>query len=336
MDKDSIIIKKLIIHILDSTVGMPVLSDTELDFGPDLSDFFKVHIEKVSNTDDNKRCQFTEDSEVLKCLKQYNGENFIDFSRALASGLFEIMYSNPTIPPADLAVIHFSHEGQDYIGLLKLNYKTSYTHMTQSKQDGNENKIILQQAILPSQGQRLSEACIIRLDDYSIILVEKKFEINDKKINYFSSLYMKCHAPLSTKAKLDIVTKAVEQVNRKYYSEDDIDRKMEVKKVIYEELEEHGNIRVEAVKEKLFHNNQEMKQEFEEKVEKYNLSHEELRPQHSQTTKKFQKQYLTTDTGIELTIPMEDYTNSNKVEFITNEDGTISILIKNIGQLSSK
>ena len=255
MDKDSIIIKKLIIHILDSTVGMPVLSDTELDFGPDLSDFFKVHIEKISNTDDNKRCQFTEDSEVLKCLKQYNGENFIDFSRALASGLFEIMYSNPTIPPADLAVIHFSHEGQDYIGLLKLNYKTSYTHMTQSKQDGNENKIILQQAILPSQGQRLSEACIIRLDDYSIILVEKKFEINDKKINYFSSLYMKCHAPLSTKAKLDIVTKAVEQVNRKYYSEDDIDRKMEVKKVIYEELEEHGNIRVEAVKEKLFHNN---------------------------------------------------------------------------------
>ena len=33
---------------------------------------------------------------------------------------------------------------------------------------------------------------------------------------------------------------------------------------------------------------------------------------------------------------MEDYTDTNKVEFITNEDGTISILIKNIGQLLSK
>ena len=336
MDKDSIIIKKLIVHILDSTVGMPVLSDTELDFGPDLSDFFKAHIDKIANTDDNKRCEFMEESEVLTCLKQYNGENFIPFSHALASGLFEIMYSNPAIPPADLAIIHFSFEGQDYIGLLKLNYKTSYTHMTQSKQEGNENKIILQQAILPSMGQRLSEACIINLNDYSIVLVEKKFEINDKKINYFSSLYMKCHAPLSTKVKLDIVTKAVEQVNSKYYAEDDFDRKMEVKKVIYEELEEHGNIRVEAVKEKLFHNNQEMKQEFEEKVEKYNLSQEELKPKHSTTTKKFQKQRLTTDTGIELTIPMEDYTDTNKVEFITNEDGTISILIKNIGQLLSK
>ena len=45
MDKDSIIIKKLIVHILDSTVGMPVLSDTELDFGPDLSHFLKAHID---------------------------------------------------------------------------------------------------------------------------------------------------------------------------------------------------------------------------------------------------------------------------------------------------
>ena len=72
MDKDSIIIKKAIVHILDSSVGMPVLSDQELDFGPDLSDFFKAHIGKVTSGDDVKYCQFEEDSEVLACLNQYN------------------------------------------------------------------------------------------------------------------------------------------------------------------------------------------------------------------------------------------------------------------------
>ena len=34
----------LIIHILDSMVGMPVLSDTEIDFGSDFADFLKEHI----------------------------------------------------------------------------------------------------------------------------------------------------------------------------------------------------------------------------------------------------------------------------------------------------
>ena len=33
---------------------------------------------------------------------------------------------------------------------------------------------------------------------------------------------------------------------------------------------------------------------------------------------------------------MEEYRNPDHVEFITNMDGTISVLIKNIGVLSSK
>ena len=60
------------------------------------------------------------------------------------------------------------------------------------------------------------------------------------------------------------------------------------------------------------------------------------RRKNEQTIKKFQKQKLYTDTGIEITIPMEEYRNPDHVEFITNMDGTISVLIKNIGMLSSK
>ena len=33
-------------------------------------------------------------------------------------------------------------------------------------------------------------------------------------------------------------------------------------------------------------------------------------------------QRLLTDTGIELKIPMEEYNNKDRIEFITNSDGT--------------
>ena len=72
------------------------------------------------------------------------------------------------------------------------------------------------------------------------------------------------------------------------------------------------------------------------KLEKYNMEKEVVRPKSEATIKKFQKQHLTTDTGIEITIPMEEYKDPEKVEFITNPDGTISVLIKNIGHLSTR
>lgn len=52
--------------------------------------------------------------------------------------------------------------------------------------------------------------------------------------------------------------------------------------------------------------------------------------------RKYQSQHLYTDTGIEIKIPMEQYKNPQSVEFITNPDGTISVLIKNIEHLEAK
>ncbi len=47
MKKDDMIMKMGIVHILDSVVGMPVLSDCPIDMGSNLCDFLKAHIEKI-------------------------------------------------------------------------------------------------------------------------------------------------------------------------------------------------------------------------------------------------------------------------------------------------
>ena len=248
MKKDDIIMKLGIVHILDSAVGMPVLSDALLDMGSGLSDFFKAHIEKFTESDEVKRCRFSEDSRVMELIRNCSGDNFIETSRQLCEKLYAIMNANIDIPAADVAVLVFSAEGTDYFGFLKLNYKTSYTHATKSEKEGcNRNEIILQKAILPSGGQKLSEAFVVNLSNGSILLTEKKFEVNGEKKNYFSELFLECSAPLSQKSKLDLVTRAVEQVNRKYYGEEDAGRRMETKKSIYEGLGETGCLKVEEV-----------------------------------------------------------------------------------------
>ncbi len=339
MVKEEIRIKKAIVHILDSTVGMPVLSDGELEFGSEFADFLKEHIARVFSGDDGKSCRFyKEESEVYRMLAQYSDDFFVDASKDMAEFLYSIMNSNIDIPPADLIVVRFRYGETEYLGLLKMNYKSLYTHRTMALEEGgNTNEIIRHKSILPPESQRLSEAAIIKLDDLSVQVVEKKYEVNGEKTDYFSYLFLKCSSHMSHKSKLSIVTKAVEAVQKEGYGEaGQYKAQMRAKSIIQEELEEKGGFVVEEIAERIFEEKPELKTAFQDKMEKYNMVKEEVLPQSETTTRKYQKQHLFTDTGIEIKIPMEQYKDPGSVEFITNEDGTVSVLIKNIGHLEAR
>ncbi len=337
MEKEDIRVTHVIIHILDSTVGTAVMSGGLLEHGSDFSDFVRSHIYRVMTSDEGKSCQFDGDSPVYQMVSEMDEDTFIQKSQEIAQKLFDIMYSNIDIPSADLMVVRYDAGQQCGIALLKMNYKSSYTHMTNYTENGNCNDIIRQNAILPAENQKLAEACLIDLNDYSLRVMEKKYEVNGVKTNYFSQMFLQCHGSMSPKTELSIVTRAVEQVQKGYYDESEQwEAHMEAKSILSQELAEQGTIDIPTVAEKIFHEKPELKEEFTEKMEKYNLSEKPVTPQNPSTTRKFEKQYLTTDTGIEIKIPMEEYQNRNSVEFITNADGSISVLIKNIGSITSR
>ena len=340
MNKEDIRIKNVIVHILDSTIGMPVLSDTELEYGSEIAEFLKEHIAKISSGDDAKECRFyKEESEVYHILNSYADEDFVAVSKDIATMLYEIMNSNIDIPPADLMVVRFKEGEDEYLALLKMNYKSLYTHRTMTLEDGegNSNEIIRHKSILPSESQRLTEAAVIRLDDLAVWVIEKKYEVNGEKTNYFSFLFLKCSAHLSHKSKLSIVSKAVESIQKEGYDETErFEKQMRAKSIIQEEIEEKGGFVVEELAEKIFDEQPELKVAFQDKMEKYDMVKEEIQPQSENTVRKYQNQHLYTDTGIEIKIPMEQYKNPKSVEFITNPDGTISVLIKNIEHLEAR
>ena len=330
MTKGDIYLKDTIVHILDSSVGMPVLSDSLLQYGSDFADFLKEHIYKVITSDDIKKCQFIkEESEVFKNLEAaLNGEmDFLIFSRFIAEKMYGILNSNIDIPAADLVMACFEINQIPHMAILKMNYKESYMHQTMPMENGNVNSIIKYRSLLPSESQKLSEAAIIRLDDFSLKILEKKYEVNGKKENYFSQMFLQCTTKLSQKAKLAIVEKAVETVQKEFLNDSEqFEEKMKAKSIIHKELEEQGEINITDLREK-----------FKEKIEKYNIKEDEpIKLVNEATTKKFGKQQLMTDTGIEIKIPMEQYNSTDSIEFITNQDGTISVLIKNIGKITSK
>lgn len=335
--KEEIRLRQVILHIMDSTQGQPVLSDEVLEMGAELQDFIKEHIARIFSGDDSKKCEFHKrESEVYQVLETYDDDRFVEISKDIASYLYSIMNSNIDIPSADLFIVRFACDSLEYLAILKMNYKAMYTHRSVPGDDGVVNEIFRYKELLPAESQKLAEACVIRLTDLVLWLVEKKAEINGKKEDYFSELFLKCHTRLSDKKKLAIVQKAIENVNNSAYEEANrYEPQMQAKAIINEQLEKNGGFVVEEIGDLVFKEREDLRTAYQDQMEKYNMVKEEILPQSESTTKRFKRQMLVTDTGIEIKIPMDQYEDGN-VEIITNPDGTSSLHIKNIGIINAK
>ena len=116
---------------------------------------------------------------------------------------------------------------------------------------------------------------------------------------------------------------------------DELQMNTRLKMAIKESVEEEKAVEVSAVAESVFYDKPHLSNEFEEDVRKQGIE-EVVDAQKVRISKKDKTEKIKTDHGIEITIPV-DYMSSNEfIEFITEEDGKISIRLKNIESIERK
>ena len=93
-----------------------------------------------------------------------------------------------------------------------------------------------------------------------------------------------------------------------------------MKSRLREEFTENQAFKVNEIGDKLFGNHQGKKQEFDEKIERYDMQYDTFTVAKENTVKKLEYQMLETDTGIEIKIPMEEY-NTKIMLTIIEEPG---------------
>ncbi len=337
MTIENLLIKKTVVHILDSSLQMPVFSEIESQLDNDIVEFISKHIEKIIDDDSLKSASFIgEENRIRAICKKISTDNefFLEGTINMADVLFKIMLNNAEIPPADVIFVLFSLNAVMHLGILKLNYKHSYIHNIETTEKGRVNSIIKQKTTLPSTSQKADECALINLEDFSIKVYEKKYNINDEKVYYFSPMFLNCSSQISLNEKIKIFTKATQKFSKTYFDEDPVIN-AEIKKAVVESIEEKDAIDVEEVAKSVFSENPQLKQEYIEHVEKSGLQEKSIPINEKIVEKNFRKQKIKTDTGIEISLPIEYYGSSDRVEFINNSDGTISILIKNIGKITN-
>jgi len=328
-----IIIDSIIVHILDNSLGTLVLSDHLHNSNNEINEFIEKHLEKsIDDSNIKVACFNQEENKINQLCKMLfeDNEKFAFISKEMADILYKIMLQNPDIPSADIAFVLLDLEGIKHLAILKFNYRDSYIHYVENSELGNINSIIKQKTALPNENQKIDEFVYINLSSFKIRLLEKKYEIDGEKEFYLSKLFLRCTSDISGKEKIKVLEKTANNIITKYYGEQEIEKRINFKNIINEDLEDLRKIDVERVANEVFGNVPEIKENYIQEVQKKGVTEKEIFVEHKSEKPIYKKQKILTDTGIEINLPLEELKNKDKIEFINNQDGTISILLKNI------
>jgi len=130
------------------------------------------------------------------------------------------------------------------------------------------------------------------------------------------------------------INKVVKKVTEAY-CQDQVETAAAVKSYIAENLQPDGELDPQEVGKAVFKDSPSMQADYKQEMENAGFT-EPVHVDQQTTLKKMRKHKLSTDTGIELTIPTEFFENTDYLEFYKEEDGSMSITLKNIQNIMNK
>lgn len=322
-----IYIKQALIHQFSPDDTELVLADQLLAVTPKIEEYLRKKIERVYS-DEAKTGQFAPDNPFLE---QLSGD-LLEKSVRIAQLWKEEFSISENLKTNDLIFVAFEKNGVEHFAFLRISLRESLVH---SGAD-SESPLTLTQNNLPSAGSAPDEALIVNLQNYKYHLIEKRIKYNGAFLNYFSDNLLQVTPAISAKKSI----KAVEQTAQKIaenFNQGDFQFQSKVKSAIFNHLEEDNELSPEKLADQLFDNNLTARLNFVDQLKEVvpdTISFDEIDA--SRQLKKFENQKLSLSNGIELIVPNSIYEDAESVEFIQNENGTYSILIKNIEDIKSK
>ncbi|MDW8758552.1 nucleoid-associated protein [Streptococcus suis] len=322
-----IFVKKAIIHQFSPDDTELVLADQLLTVSPKIEEYLRKKIERVFS-DEAKTGQFEADNPFLDFLN----EDLLTSSVKIA-GLWKVEFSiSENLKTNDLIFIEFERNGVEHFAFLRIALRENLAHVGSE----SDSPLKITQNNLPGAGSAPDEALIVNLQTRKYHLIEKRIKHNGAFLNYFSDNLLQVTPAISAKKSI----KAVEQTAQKIadnFHQGDFQFQSKVKSAIFNHLEEDNELSPEKLADQLFDNNLTARLNFVDQLKEVipdKITFDEI--DSSRQLKKFENQKLSLSNGIELIVPNSVYEDAESVEFIQNDNGTYSILIKNIEDIKSK
>ena len=333
------ILYKAVIHTLNKYQAVPTFSTFEIDREEEMTyDFLLKHINFLYHSREMKWARFQEDS-VVDCMMtdlDQNLDAFMEVTKDISSLLHQVIYENSsTLPSCDLAFVLFEMSELLYFGCFKWNHKRFFVRGKEPTKDGNIWKLSNTEDLYLANRTKVDEGFLIHLKHKDIALIDRKYIINSDEVQLLGDMVLKSDAGFSEKEKFQEFKEITTNLEDKFVGED-FSQKAQVKKAVLDSVFEKGSVHIPTVIEQAFEEKSELKNIYENAFQKANLWNEEIVIPETTLKKNYQKQHIITDEGIEVNIPVHLVNETDTVEFVLEENGKWSIVIKNIDMMKEK
>ncbi|WP_444498876.1 nucleoid-associated protein [Veillonella seminalis] len=330
-------INRAVLQILDFSSSLAVYSENELNMGEEaLQDYVSAHVMKGIKDPGLRTGYLNETSHLGQLLVQYR-DGLTDITKVgkeLGETIFNYM-KQATDPVIIDTIICEAAENHRYLCILLCQAHDAYTHQLFNEEDGSlTTELIPNRAVLPSPTQKLRSFCAIDLEDFSVRLFEHKGEYDGEAVYILGDKVLQIGTNPSSRDTVAKVRRIVDKV-AKAHEGDGVEELVKVRSMISKNAEVSDTLNPETIVDTVFANQPQQKEAAKKALAEQDM----LRPlpvNREFAAKVEEKHKIKTDTGIEISFPVEYMKNSDFIEIVTNPDGTLRIELKNISKILNK
>lgn len=333
---NTIIIDKILIHMLDLEHSKVIYSDTFINLIEGTTEYYDKKIEKCLENTGIKELVVGSQHHLLQAARKMleSDEDFKSESIKITQDLFALCTKIEEMPNANLMFVELKVDGKKYILIIKLNYKTMPMSLIEEV-DGKQSIRFINQQILPNKTTAVEEAIIINVEDSILSIIEKRFMIDGKPGYYLNEQYIKGEPKLTDKQKMSIVNKVVKKVDSQYNVVEG-DPLPLVKKELVDLVMEHRPVKPLELAKKVMGDDYNASEEVETIMKDMGIDEDDEIVNVPISLDRMSRCKLVLDDDRIIELSVEDYLDNIDIEKQIDENGKTKIILKNIQDIVVK
>lgn len=330
-----LLVHRYVIHVLDKNTDI-ILNDFEGKCNLSIDKFIQKQVKRIMKNELLRKAKFCgyEDNLVRVCCDNiiHDKKMFLENTKEIASYLYDTLKDSNDMQSCDLLISLVSIKDQDYVAILKLDYKTLHNHMIEFK-DEKFNIQMIENEMAIQSNSAVKQAAIVSLNtlntEYDLYVLDKEAEkIGDS--SSFIKKFLDCEKVNDdTQKTKDFIDYSKCWINNCI---SDMEAAESVRSIRNHMLRSHDVMDIEKFCDVAI--DSELQDTFKKFCEKNELNSFNI--DKNVVDKKLNKIKLKTYTGFEIVARLEDFEDSIKFKLQKNIQGSYDLVIKNVEYFSEK
>jgi hypothetical protein len=332
MRAQDVIIKKVFFCLFDTSSEVVPYSPQVLGVEDELYRYVVQMLTKYFYHDTSRKAYIHQESELLQILPE-DPEQLEAFVNCVCEQIQDLMHENPEIQSGAGMFVWATLSEQEYVAFFKSHYQARFCALQNEEGEVNWS---LNHLILPGPSPKANEYFYLNLNENQAQVSDFECHINGMKMNYLAEYILKLQFKPSEAVTVKAIDQSVVETIRHCYEEQAPQKIMEYKTIVADQVEEKGQIDVAELEQVVFQDNEKAAAVYQTVVEEQEIPRTPVYVSKKTERKLTKKQKLITDSGIEILVPLELLKDDSIFEYHQNDDGKISILIKEISSIENK